>query len=210
MKKVILTFAFLFSLYFVNAYEGLYFANYLGIDAHLNLDAIKYKQANPYSTIAQTDSDIAAAFNFDIGYTFAKVPFSLALGIELNNWVDPNLRLVWKYNFLDQKLLSPFIYLSLHGGILDIMGFGIHIGAGLDIQINEWYFFSIDMRAGYEAESKVQDVLSNNLKASDFTNELEATISLGMGFKIPTLKLYNSWKEKKSGKTEKPIDNKNE
>jgi hypothetical protein len=84
-----------------------------------------------------------------------------------------------------------------HGGVVDILGYGIHAGGGLDIKINEWYFIGIDARAGYESTSKVQDKISGNLKATDFSNEIEATLSIGMGLKIPTKKLYDSWKAKK-------------
>jgi hypothetical protein len=128
------------------------------------------------------------------------VPISIAAGMELNNWIDPNVRVILKYNFLADKLLSPYIDFEAHGGILDILSYGLHLGGGLDIQINEWYFIALDFKGGYESESKVQDKLSTNLKATDFDNELEGSISIGMGVKIPTRKLYLSWKEKHQNK----------
>jgi len=197
MKKLFIVFLLLSSLYFINAYEGLYFTNYLGINSVLNLDNLTFVKANPYSTVSQSQTDVNAAYNFDIGYTFFKVPISIALGFELNNWVEPNLRLVLKYNFLADKLLSPYIYLEGHGGLADILSYGIHAGFGLDIQITEWYFIGIDGRGGYESGSNVQDKISATLKPADFSNEIEATLSIGMGFKIPTKKLYDQWKVKK-------------
>jgi hypothetical protein len=189
MKKL-LVFIFLLSfLNLANAYEGLYFTTYVGLDGHIELDSIKFPQANPYNKKLVAETNCVGALNFDIGYTFYKVPISLALGVEMNNWVDPNLRVVIKYNFLADKLLSPYIYTELHGGLLDVMSFGIHLGFGLDVQVTDWFFIGIDARAGYDAESKVQTKLSTVLKASDFENELEGTISVGAGFKIPIRRL---------------------
>jgi hypothetical protein len=189
MKKLFLISAFVLSLTMVNAYEGLYFTTYVGLDGHLELDSIKFPQANPYNKVLTADTNCVGALNIDIGYTFYKVPISLALGLEMNNWVDPNLRVIIKYNFLADKLLSPYIYTELHGGLLDVMSFGIHLGFGLDVQVTDWFFIGIDARAGYDAESKVQTKLSATLKASDFENELEGTVSIGAGFKIPIRRL---------------------
>jgi hypothetical protein len=197
MKKIILVLSLLFISFFIYSFEGIYFATYLGIDTHLELDNISFPKANPYSNVAKVETNVAADFNFDFGYTFYKVPFSIAIGLELNNWVDPNLRLILKYNFLAEKILSPYLYLSVHGGFLDILSYGIHAGFGLDVQATEWFFIGFDVRAGYESESKVQTEFSSTLTASDFENEIEISVSVGAGFKIPTRKLYLKAQEKK-------------
>ena len=70
----------------------MYFVSYIGINATLGLDNLSFVKANPYSTVDQSETNVNAAYDFDIGYTFYKVPISIAFGFELNNWIEPNLR----------------------------------------------------------------------------------------------------------------------
>lgn len=202
MKKFLVAFLFLLSVYLANAYEGLYLVSYIGINATVDLDNLYLVKANPYSSVSQSLTNVDAAYDFDIGYTFFKVPLSIAVGFELNNWVEPNVRLVLKYNFRADKLLFPYVYITGHGGLVDLLSYGIHAGGGLDIQINEWYFIGIDARAGYESTSKVQNNISSNLKVTDFSNEIETTLSIGMGVKIPTKKFMIHGKKKKRKKAQ--------
>jgi hypothetical protein len=64
MKKYLVFVFFASSIYFINPYEGLYFSNYVGIDAHLVLDSLSFQKANPYSTVAVTETDVATAIHF--------------------------------------------------------------------------------------------------------------------------------------------------
>ena len=79
MKKILIILIFLSTLYFANSYEGLYFDTNIGLNARLLIDSVSFITANPYSSKATANTNIASDFNFDIGYTFYKLNLNVCI-----------------------------------------------------------------------------------------------------------------------------------
>lgn len=83
------------------------------------------------------------------GYKFPKL-FSLGFGFLLSNFVMPSLMFDFKFSFLEEKTVRPYTFLGIYGGLFDGFPIGITGGGGIDIYLNDHFYFLIESKLGAE------------------------------------------------------------
>lgn len=145
---------------------GWYFDLYSGVETHT--DIAETEVGN--NRIISAPTEVSHLLEFDFGYSWEN-GWSFGAGIELENWVMPNLKLDLKYSFRENTRVQPYIFTCLHGALTDWVPLGMHIGAGVDYYVSPRFYLTADFRVGYE------------LAAIDPQAEhhLEAGVSVGFG-----------------------------
>ncbi len=86
---------------------------------------------------------------FNWGYKFPKV-FTLGFGFLLSNFVMPSLMFDFKFSFIEDKLIRPYMYLGIYSGLFDGFPIGITAGGGMDIFLTNNFFLLVEGKLGTE------------------------------------------------------------
>ena len=83
------------------------------------------------------------------GYKFPKI-FTLGFGFLLSNFIMPSLVFDFKFSFREDKRIRPYAALSIYGGLFDGFPIGLTAIGGIDIFLNEHFFFLVEAKLGAE------------------------------------------------------------
>ena len=83
------------------------------------------------------------------GYKFPKL-FSLGFGILLSNFVMSSLEIDFKFSFLEEKKIKPFVFGAVVSGLLDGFPFQFIAGGGFDYYFDEHFYMLFESRLGAE------------------------------------------------------------
>ncbi len=111
----------------------------------------EYGMTNPHNfpRVLEAQAAVFAEMIFFWGYKFPRI-FSLGSSIILSNFVMPSLSFDFKFSFNEQKMIRPYIFLDIYGGILDGFPIGVAAGGGIDIYIDKNLFFLVESKVGAE------------------------------------------------------------
>lgn len=111
----------------------------------------EYGMTDPHGFPRVLESKVAPYGDLIInwGYKFPKI-FALGFGFLLSNLVMPSLMFDFKFSFREDKKLKPFVFLDIYSGLLDGFPIGITVGGGVDIYINNNFYFLIESKLGTE------------------------------------------------------------
>lgn len=158
------------------AREGWYIDLAAGPNVHILADSLR----NNYPYGAQSDAEIWYLQQFNYGYSFSG-PFSLGLGMELDNFIDVEFKANLKWSFLEEEQTQPYVFVALHGGIADVSLIAGSVGFGVDHFITDHVYWLIETRAG---PAFVSDVPERDFETGDrfFRWRIDAALSFGLGY----------------------------
>jgi hypothetical protein len=150
------------------ARKGWYLDFFGGVETHMDPETAEVDTPE-----FRADSHASSLFELDVGYSF-DFGFSMGLGVELENWIATNMKLDFKYSFLSEERLQPYLYICLHGGIVHWFPLGAHLGAGVDYFVTKRFYIAADIRGGYEAVRTDPEL----------EQHLESAVVLGFGYML--------------------------
>lgn len=171
MKKHLFFLLFFFSLFplSINAIDGFYLGGKGGFLLKIDVASafagkrIIGKDESIYTGIGEYGATVPHGFPrvleskvgpygelvFFWGYKFPKL-FSLGFGMLLSNLVMPSLMFDFKFSFLEDKKLRPYTVIGIYSGLFDGFPIGITIGGGIDIYLNDHFYFLVESKLGSE------------------------------------------------------------
>lgn len=111
----------------------------------------EYGNTDPHGFPRVLESKVAPYGDmiFNFGYKFPKL-FTLGFGIYLSNFIMPYLLFDFKFSFREKLRVRPYIIQSIYGGLFDGFPIGITLGGGIDIYLDEHFYFLIESKLGAE------------------------------------------------------------
>ncbi|MCG8570961.1 MAG: hypothetical protein MJB14_12550 [Spirochaetes bacterium] len=111
----------------------------------------QYGNTNPHNFPRVVEAKTAPYGDMVVfwGYKFPKL-FSLGFGVLLSNLVMPSLMFDYKFSFREDKRIRPYVFIDIYGGLFDGFPIGLYAGGGMDIFLNQHFFFLIESKLGAE------------------------------------------------------------
>jgi hypothetical protein len=123
----------------------------IGEDERIRTGIGEYGNTNPHGfpRVLETKTAPYGDIIINWGYKFPKV-FTLGFGFMLSNLVMPSLMFDFKFSFREQKTVRPYLFQGIYSGLLDGFPIGITAGGGIDIYLNQHFYFLVEAKAGIE------------------------------------------------------------
>ncbi len=117
----------------------------------INTGIGEYGVANPHGFPRVLESKVApyGELIFNWGYKFPKL-FTLGFGFLLSSFVMPSLMFNFKFSFLQDKQLQPYINAGVYTGLFDGFPIGLTLSAGFDLYFDKSFYMFFESRLGSE------------------------------------------------------------